>query len=478
MPWELVLVCCWFSAGRLFFGKPQPPSRKHAYARQQESATQALGLQGTEQERTINTPPAWKRAGKNTAKWTGGIAAACAVLMLAACISDAQGADDAKGAGDDAAAAQQAAMMPQVGVIIAKPATVGLVTELPGRVEASRVAQVRARAAGILLKRHFAEGSHVKAGQRLFTIDSAPYAASVQSAKASLASAEAAQAQAKALLDRYRPLVAVNAISKLDFDNANTSYKAAQANVAVAKAAVRTAEINLGYANVTAPISGRIGRALVTEGALVGQGEATQLAVVQQINPVYVNFTQSSSQVMALRKALADGKLQQLAGEEATPVQVVLEDGSSYGQEGKLLFTDLTVDETTGQVTLRAEVPNDAGLLLPGMYVRVKLSQAQVQSAIAVPQQAVTRSQQGDTVTVVDAEGNREVRKVTVGAAAQGNSWLITSGLKEGEQVMVDGFQLLQMMPPNVKVKAVPWVAGQPTLPQQGQQSANQDKQP
>lgn len=455
---------------------------------QQKSAIQVLNLHGTEQEWANNPPQAQAQErlfGKRFAAQAGkramqGVAIACAAWLLGGCIEAAQGSAGDKQ--EEQAPAAQQMPAPQVGVVLAKPATVGLVTELPGRVEASRMAQVRARAAGILLKRHFEEGSHVKAGQRLFTIDAAPYAAALQSAKASLASAEAAQAQAKALVDRYRPLVAANAISRLDFDNANTSYKSAQANVAVAKAAVRTAQINHDYANVTAPISGRIGRALVTEGALVGQGEVTQLAVVQQINPVYVNFTQSSSQVMALRKALAEGRLHKVSGEEATPVQVVLEDGSNYGEVGKLLFTDLTVDETTGQVTLRAEVPNNEGLLLPGMYVRVKLSQAQVQSAIAVPQQAVTRSQSGDTVTVVDAQGNREVRSVKIGPMAEGNSWLVLDGLKEGEQVMVDGFQILQMMPPNVKVKPVPWVAGQPSLPAgpagQPAQAPEANKQP
>ena len=256
--------------------------------------------------------------------------------------------------------------------MVAKLGEVGLVTELPGRLEASRVAQVRARAAGIVQKRLFKEGSTVKAGQPLFTIDSAPYQATLQSAKAQLARAEANAAQAASLAKRYRPLVQANAISKQEYANAVAAQKTTEADVAVARAAVQTAQINVGYASVTAPISGRIGRALVTEGALVGQGEATPLALVQQIDPLFVNFTQSSSEALRLRRAFADGKLQRASDGNAAQVQVVLEDGSVYPQPGKLLFSDLTVDASTGQITLRAEIPNTKNLLLPGMYVRVR----------------------------------------------------------------------------------------------------------
>ena len=273
------------------------------------------------------------------------------VLLLAAC-----GKSDAP-----AAAAGGGMPPPEVGVVVATPGDVGLVTELPGRLEASRVAQVRARAAGILQKRLFREGSDVKAGQLLFAIDAAPYAAALQSAEATLARAQANLTQAAALAGRYKPLLAANAVSQQEYANAVAAQKQAEADVAAGRAAVQTARINLNYASVTAPISGRIGRALVTEGALVGQGEATQLAVVQQIDPVYVNFTQSAGEVMKLRRALADGQLQRAAGSEAASVRVVLEDGSEYARAGKLLFSDLTVDATTGQITLRAEVPNPKG---------------------------------------------------------------------------------------------------------------------
>ena len=385
------------------------------------------------------------------------IALACA-LVLTACGKD--------NAGSPTTAAQNGAPQVPVGVITASSGEVGLVTELPGRVEASRVAQVRARSAGILQKRLFKEGSDVKAGQALFQIDAAPYEASAQSARASLARAEANLVQTTAQLERFRPLVEANAISKQDFVNAESAQKQAQAEVVAAKAAVRTADINLGYAKVTAPISGRIGQALVTEGALVGQGEATPLAVIQQIDPVYVNFTQSATDAFKLRKAMDEGLLKS-AGPQAAEVHVVLDDGSEYGTAGKLLFSDLTVDPSTGQVTLRAEIPNPKGLLLPGLYVRIRMEQAQATNAITVPQQAVTRTEQGDSVRVVSPEGQVSTRPVKV-SMASGNRWVIQEGLKDGEQVMVDGFQKLQMLPPGTLVKAVPWTpAGTSSTPAQ-----------
>ena len=340
----------------------------------------------------------------------------------------------------------------EVGVVTVAPRAVGLATELPGRLEASRVAQVRARAAGILQKRLFKEGSDVKAGQPLFTIDPAPYQASAASAQATLARANANVTQATAQAERYKPLMDANAISKQDYINAVALQKSAEADVAAAKAAVQTAQITLGYASVTSPIGGRIGRALVTEGALVGQGEATQLAVVQQINPMYVNFTQSTTDVLKLRKAVESGQFKR-AGADGASLRIVLEDGSDYPQPGKLLFSDLTVDPTSGQITLRAEIPNAAGLLLPGMYVRVRLEQAQAEAGIVVPQQAVTRGSTGDSVMVVSADGKVAPRPVKIGTSVEGQ-WVVLDGLKTGEQVMVDGFQKLRG---NAPVKAVPW---------------------
>jgi membrane fusion protein (multidrug efflux system) len=372
-------------------------------------------------------------------------------LALAAC-----------GKADPAAAAPPGGGMPppEVGVVTVAPTDIGLVTELPGRLEASRSAQVRARTAGIVQQRLFREGSDVRAGQPLFRIDAAPLQAAAASAQATLARAEANLGQASALAQRYRPLVEANAISKQEYANAVAAQKAAEAEVAAGKAAVQTAQINLNYAQVTAPISGRIGRSLVTEGALVGQGEATPLAVIQQINPVYVNITQSSSEVLALRRAVEQGRLQR-AGDGATPVKVLLEDGSAYPQSGRLLFSDLQVDPASGQVALRAEVPNAGGLLLPGMYVRVQLEQAKASNAILLPQQAVTRSQQGDSVMVVGADGKVAPRTIKVGGSQNGQ-WVVTEGLKAGEQVMVDGFQKLR---PGAPVKPVPWNDGKPAAP-------------
>ncbi|MFT7115694.1 MAG: membrane fusion protein (multidrug efflux system) [Rhodoferax sp.] len=343
----------------------------------------------------------------------------------------------------------------EVGVVTVTMGDVGLINELPGRLEASRVAQVRARATGILQKRLFSEGSDVKAGQALFKIDASPYKATFDSAQAGLTKAQANLTQAAALAERYKPLAAAKAISQQEYVSAQAAQQQALADVAVGKAAVQTARISLDYARVTAPIAGRIGRSLVTEGALVSQVEATQLAVIQQINPMYVNFMQSAAEVMKLRRAAQDSQVKGAAGSEATVVRVLLGDGNEYAMPGKLLFSDLTVDAATGQITLRAEVPNPNGILLPGLYVRVRLEQAQISDAITLPQQAVTRSPQGDTVMVVAQDGKVSPRKVEVGTQQNGK-WVILSGLETGEQVMVDGFQKLRG---NAPVKPVPWLA-------------------
>ncbi|WP_240787179.1 efflux RND transporter periplasmic adaptor subunit [Ramlibacter rhizophilus] len=348
-------------------------------------------------------------------------------------------------------AAAAAPPPPEVGVVTVALGAVGLETELPGRLEASRVAQVRARAAGIVQERLFREGSDVRAGQPLFRIDPAPYRAALASAEASLARAEANLANASSLADRYKPLVEANAISKQEYANAVAAQKQAQAEVAVGRAAVETARINVGYALVTAPISGRIGRALVTEGALVGQGEPTPLALIQQVQPLYANFTQSATEALALRRALEQGRLKR-AEQGGAVVRVLLEDGTEHPQPGRLLFSDLTVDPATGQVTLRAEVPNPNGSLLPGLYVRGRLVQAQAQNAVLLPQQAVTRGSQGDTVMVVGSDGQVAQRPVKIGGS-QGGQWVVLEGLKAGEQVIVEGFQKMR---PGAPVKPVP----------------------
>lgn len=340
-----------------------------------------------------------------------------------------------------------------VGVVTVAEQAVPVQTELPGRVEALRTAQVRARVNGVVLQRLFTEGSEVKAGQSLFQIDPAPYQAQLDSAQASLAKAQANLSQAAALAERNKPLVEAKAISQQEYLLSVASAKQAEADVAAAKAAIATAKLNLDYARVSAPISGRIGRALVTEGALVSAGEATQLALIQQTSSVYVNFTQSANEVQQLKRALAKGQMRS-AGNNAAQVQVLLDDGSS--KPGKLLFTDLTVDTTSGQVSLRAEVPNADGALLPGQYVRVRLAQAELPSAILLPQQAVTRGSAGDTVLVVGPDSKPQPRKVKIGGA-EGNQWVVLEGLKPGEQVIADGFQ--KMFVPGAPVKPVPFAA-------------------
>ncbi len=364
--------------------------------------------------------------------------------LLAAC---------GQSAAPPAAGASQAPPPAQVGVVTVSRSTVGLVTELPGRTEASRVAQVRARVAGILQSKQFTEGSEVHANQTLFQIDAAPYKAVLASAQASLAKAEANLTSTQAQAERYKPLAAAHAISDQELISAVAAQKLAEADVAAAKASILSAQINVGYATVTTPISGRIGRALVTEGALVGQGDATQLALVQQINPMFINFTQPVADVLRLRAAIASGALKSAGGAESAQVRLVLDDGSVYPIAGKLLFSDLSVDPTSGQITLRAEVPNPKGVLLPGMYVRAQLQQSAVAGAILLPQQAVQRSQQGDSVKVVGADGMVETRPVKVGNGKD-NQWVVLSGLKDGEQVVVDGFQKMMGKAP---VKPVPW---------------------
>lgn len=339
---------------------------------------------------------------------------------------------------------------PEVGVISVKFQPVALQTELPGRVEPVRVAQVRARVNGVVQKRLFTEGSEVKAGQVLYQIDPAPYQAALASARAALGKAEASLTQARAQAERYKPLVEANAVSKQEYVNVVAAHRQAEADVAANRAAVQIAQINAGYASVAAPIAGRIGRALVTEGALVSATEATQLAVIQQTSTVFVNFTQSASELQQLRRSAG----LKPAGANAAPVTVLQDDGSELPRKGKLLFSDVSVDPTSGQITLRAEVPNPDNLLLPGQYVRVRISQAELPSAVLVPQQAVTRGSTGDTVIVVGADGKPGPRPVKVGSQQDG-SWIILDGLKEGEQVVVDGFQKMQA--PGAPVKPVPW---------------------
>ena len=375
-----------------------------------------------------------------------------ALVLLSAC-----GKKDAAPAG---AAPGGNMPAPEVGVVTATFQTVALQNELPARVEPIRTAQVRARVDGVVLKRSFTEGSIVKQGQSLFTIDPAPYQAQLAAARADVARAEANLVASRAIAERYKPLVEANAVSKQEFDNAVAAQKQGEAEVAAAQAQLKVAQINVGYTNVNAPISGRIGRALVTEGALVSATQSTELALIQQTDNMYLNITQSATELQRLRK--------QGGGADNVPVTVLLEDGSELPTRGKLLFSDVTVDPGTGQITLRATVPNPNNALLPGQYVRVRIAQASLPNGILIPQQAVTRGgQNGDTVTVIGADNKPVPRPVKI-ASQQDASWVVTGGLKEGEKVMVDGFQKLQMLPPGTPVKPVQWTpAGAQQAPAQ-----------
>ncbi|MFZ6047076.1 MexC family multidrug efflux RND transporter periplasmic adaptor subunit [Pseudomonas sp. CR3202] len=338
-------------------------------------------------------------------------------------------------------APEAAVEMPRpVSVVAAVVEPLMLTSELPGRVEPVRVAEVRARVAGIVLEKRFEEGADVKAGDLLFQIDPAPLKAAVSRAEGELARAQAVLTEAQARVKRYERLVKVEAVSQQVYDSAVADLRTAQAVTRTAQADLETARLNLGYASVRAPISGRIGRALVTEGALVGQGDATLLVRIQQLDPVYVDFTQSAADVLRLREALKDGNLS--AG-DGSPLSIRVE-GTQYETKGSLMFTDVTVDPGTGQVALRGKFANPDGLLLPGMYVRVRAPQGLDQQAILVPQRAVQRGPDGAAhVLVIGSDGRAEARGVKTGVM-QDSRWQIREGLKAGDQVIVSGMAGLQ----------------------------------
>ncbi|HXU75467.1 MAG TPA: efflux RND transporter periplasmic adaptor subunit, partial [Methylomirabilota bacterium] len=326
------------------------------------------------------------------------------------------------------------------------------------RINLMREAQVRARAIGILLKRVFEEGSNVSEGQLFFEIDPLPLQASLNSAKAALGKAEAALKESKAKAARYEELVKINAISKQLYDEAIATLGQNEADVLATRAAVQTAELNLGYARVTAPISGRIGKALVTEGALVSATEATQLATIRQLDPVYFDFTQSSTEVLRLRRALENGSLQGLAGGAAN-VSLILEDGTPYAHPGKLLFSDIAVDPTTGMITLRAEIPNPENLLMPGMFARAQIIEGVKTNAVTIPQRTIARGAAGaSTVLVVNDQNQVESRSIEIDRTV-GTKVIVAKGLKPGERVIVEGSQ---KAPPGSVVKPVPFASAAP----------------
>jgi membrane fusion protein (multidrug efflux system) len=342
---------------------------------------------------------------------------------------------------------------PAVGVVTLEGKAVPVVNELPGRIAATRVSEVRARVSGILQERVFEQGALVKEGDVLYRIDPRLFRVRVASAEASLERARATQANARQQLERQRTLRDRNAATGVEFDTAALTLAQADADVALAEAALEEARINLDYTEVRAPITGIIGAALVTEGALVTADGTSSLALIQQVDPVYADFTQSAEELLKLKRAVASGELASAAPGEAR-VDLVFDDGSVYGEPGRLLFASANVDPNTGQVTLRAEFPNGKGDLLPGMYVRVRIEQAIRKNALTVPQRAVTRNEAGQAqVFVVGKEDMAELRNVVLGRAID-TDWIVESGLKSGEKIVVDGVQKVQ---PGGKVVPEPW---------------------
>ncbi|EKR6371154.1 multidrug efflux RND transporter periplasmic adaptor subunit AcrA [Salmonella enterica] len=349
---------------------------------------------------------------------------------------------------DDKQDQQGGQQMPEVGVVTLKTEPLQITTELPGRTVAYRIAEVRPQASGIILKRNFVEGSDIEAGVSLYQIDPATYQATYDSAKGDLAKAQAAANIAELTVKRYQKLLGTQYISKQEYDQALADAQQATAAVVAAKAAVETARINLAYTKVTSPISGRIGKSSVTEGALVQNGQASALATVQQLDPIYVDVTQSSNDFLRLKQELANGSLKQENGK--AKVDLVTSDGIKFPQSGTLEFSDVTVDQTTGSITLRAIFPNPDHTLLPGMFVRARLQEGTKPTALLVPQQGVTRTPRGDaTVLVVGADNKVETRQI-VASQAIGDKWLVTDGLKAGDRVVVSG---LQKVRPGAQVK-------------------------
>ncbi|HEX7204199.1 MAG TPA: efflux RND transporter periplasmic adaptor subunit [Xanthobacteraceae bacterium] len=357
---------------------------------------------------------------------------------------------------DEPHADQAAAPRPQVSVVTLQPSSRPYIRELPGRIAPTRVAEVRARVAGIVLERSFQQGADVKAGEVLYRIDPVRFQVELDAAEAALAKAQAVHDQAEQQAKRVEKLISGQAASQAQYEIAVATFRQAQADVAARKADVARVKLDLDYTSVRSPINGRIGRALVTEGALVGQGEATHLATVHQLDPVYADFTQSAGDLQQLRRDLESGALEQVEP-DAAKVRLVLDDGTLYPLAGKLLFSDASVDPGTGQVTLRGEFPNPKGELLPGMYVRVQIQQGTDGDALAVPQQAVQRNDTGGSEVYVVRPDNRAVIKPMRAGRVVDEQWLVLDGLDPGDRVVVEGFQKFE---PGDVVDPVPW---QPT---------------
>ena len=376
--------------------------------------------------------------------------------------------------GDEKKQAAPSYPPPQVSVITTKTEDIPITNDLPGRIAPTRISEVRPRATGIVIERVFEQGSIVKEGDVLYRIDPASFEVQVESAEGTLRRAKAVQLQARQAAERQEQLRKSGVATGQNFDDAVAQLAQADADVAIAEAGLATAKLNLQYTNVTAPISGRIGRALITEGALVSANGSENLATIQQLDPLYADFTQSATDLIRLRKALEDGKMMSGDGEEAE-VQLVLDDGTAYEHKGKLLFSEAAVDATTGQVTLRGEFPNPDNDLLPGMYVRVLVQQGVEKDAITVPQQAVQRNNAGQSqVYVVGADNKVEFRNVTLGRTI-GTRWQVTAGLKAGEKVIVEGFQKIG---PGAPVEPTDWNPEAKPVAQAAQTTASADEKP
>ncbi|MBI5141364.1 MAG: efflux RND transporter periplasmic adaptor subunit [Nitrospirae bacterium] len=350
---------------------------------------------------------------------------------------------------------------PEVGVVVVQPQRVALSTELSGRTVPQQIAEVRPQVGGIIQKRVFTEGTDVEAGQVLYQIDPAMYQAAFESAKAAMARAEANRDAARLKEQRKSELVQTNMVSRQDYDDAHAALKQAEADVALTGAAVEIARINLAYTDVKAPISGRIGRSAMSEGALVTAGQPAALATIQQIDPMYVDVTQSTADMLKLRRNLADGVLKK-GGSAQAAVKLLLEDGSAYPLAGTLRFSEVTVDQDTGSVTLRAVFPNPDKSLLPGMFVRAILEDGVNENAILVPQRGVTRNPKGDAmVMVVGGEEKVEPRVIRV-VRTVGENWLVSDGLKAGDRIILEGIQRAR---PGTPVKAVPFGGKPETAP-------------
>jgi membrane fusion protein (multidrug efflux system) len=354
---------------------------------------------------------------------------------------------------------QQAASkpdLPEVAVVTVNPERVVLTTELPGRTSAYFVAEVRPQVSGIVQERLFNEGSDVKAGSVLYRIDPAPYQAAYNSAVAALERSEANLPPIRLKAERFRELIAVKAISQQDFDNAIAALKQTEADIEYSKAALESARINLAYTRITAPISGRIGKSNVTVGALATAYQGSAFATIQQLDPIYVDATQSSASLLQLKRNIAAGRVKS-DGPDQARVKLLLEDGTPYPQEGTLKFSEVTVDPSTGSVLLRMIFPNPKHILLPGMYVRAVVQEGVVDHAILVPQQGVSRDPKGNPVALVaDGSGKVEQRMITV-ARAIGDRWLVSEGLNPGDRLIVEGSQRVR---PGSSVKVVPFDAG------------------